>query len=699
MSEHAKHAIDNFFRKGNLIALRELALRRTADRVDDQMQRYMQDHAIPTVWPTQERLLVGISASPLAARLVRAARRIAARLRAEWLVVYVETPAHTRLTETERNRVIQTLRLAEKLGAETVTLNGTEASEEILRYARQRNVNKIVIGKPDRSRWRDLLFGSVLESLVRASHDIDIYVISGEKEDASLPARPTFVRTSPWSAYAKTILIVGFCTLIAEGIFRRLELSNLIMLYLLGVTFVAFRYGRGPSILAALLSVGAFDFFFVQPYFTFAVSDVQYGLTFVSMLIVALVISTLAVRIRAQADTARQRERRTAALYALTRALANTRDITNLVRIATDQINDVFASTTEILLPNAQGQLAMAAGTLFSSDDHERELAIAQWVYEHKQMAGMNTDTLPSSGATYVPLTATRGPVGVLAIKPADPRRLLDPDQVHWLETLANQISVAIERAQLATEAQAVTVQMETERLRNTLLSSVSHDLRTPLASITGAASTLLDNGGTLPLATQQELMTTIVDESERLNHLLTNLLDMTRLEAGTINIHKEWQPVEEVIGAALTHLNTQLQGRCVQTALPADLPLVALDSVLIEQVLTNLLENAIKYTPPGSPLDISAQQTGNAVTLQIADHGPGLPVAMQQRVFDKFYRLQPNEPQHGSGLGLTICRGIIEAHGGHIWATNRTDGPGAVFAFTLPLDGEPPTLGDELPT
>ena len=695
--EQAKHAVDNFFRKGNLIALRELALRRTADRVDAQMQRYMQDHAIPTIWPTQERVLVAISSSPSAPRLVRGARRMAARLHAEWMVVYIETPAHVRLPEAARNRVIQTLRLAEKLGAETITLNGADISDEIIGYARQRNVNKIVIGKPDHPRWREIIFGSVMDKLVRASGEIDVYAISGEPEDASLPTRPTFVRTSPWSAYAKALAIVALCTVIARLIFQTLELSNLIMLYLLGVTFTAFRYGRGPSIMASLLSVAAFDFFYVQPYHTFAVSDAQYLLTFISMMVVALVISTLTVRIRAQADAAHQRERRTAALYAMTREFASTRGLDNLRQIATHHISDVFESQTAILLPNPQDRLTLPDSPLFADADTQRELGTAQWVYEHKQMAGVNTDTLPSANATYLPLVATRGPVGVLAVKPADARRLLDPDQVHLLETFANQISVAIERGHLAEEAQVATLQIETERLRNTLLSSVSHDLRTPLASITGAASSLLDNDSALTPATQRELVATIAEESERLNRLLTNLLDMTRLEAGAVQVRKEWQPLEEVIGAALTHMDARLHDHPVTTQLPSDLPLVPLDGVLIEQVLTNLLENAVKYTPPGSPIEISAWREENSVVVSVADHGPGLPDELKQRIFDKFYRARPNDAQSGSGLGLTICRGIIEAHGGRIWADNRRNGTGAVFTFTLILDGEPPTLESEL--
>ena len=695
--EQAAHASANFFRKGNLIALRELALRRTADRVDAQMQRYMQDHAIPTTWPTNERLLVCISPSPSSARVVRATRRMANRLRAEWLVVYVETPAHVRLAESARERIIQTLRLAEKLGAETVMLYGANVSEEIIRYARHRNVTKIVVGKPLRSRRRDLLFGSVVDDLVRTSAEIDVYVISGEQEEATPPARQPVQLTSSWDAYLKGIGIVAVCTLLSNVITPHLELSNLIMLYLLGVMFVALRYGRGPSIVASLLSVAAFDFFFVQPYLTFAVADVQYLVTFAVMLIVAVVISTLTVQIRTHADVARQRERRTAALYAMTREFASTRGLNNLLSVAIHHINDVFESETAILLPNAQGQLQLSNGTSFVEADPGRELGVAQWVYAHKQMAGLNTDTLPSTNAIYLPLLATRGIVGVLAVRPADPRRLLAPDQLHLLETFANGISVAIERAHLADEAQNATIQVETERLRNSLLSSVSHDLRTPLASIKGAASSLLQAGDILGPETRRELMGTIAEEADRLNRLLTNLLDMTRLEAGAVQVKKEWQPLEEVVGVALTRLDAQLGNRPVTTHLPADLPLVPLDSVLIEQVLINLLENAIKYTPADSPIEISARRDANAVVVSVSDHGPGLADAIKEHIFDKFYQARPNDTQRGSGLGLTICRGVVEAHGGRIWADNRQAGNGAVFSFSLPLEGDAPTMEAEV--
>ncbi|HEY1014550.1 MAG TPA: DUF4118 domain-containing protein, partial [Herpetosiphonaceae bacterium] len=492
------------------------------------------------------------------------------------------------------------------------------------------------------------------------------------------------------------------CTLAAWLMHGAFDQSNLIMVYLLGVTGIAFRYGRGPSIMGALLSVAAFDFFFVQPYLTFAVSDVQYVLTFLVMLTVALVISTLAVQLRAQAELARQRERRTAALYAMTRELASLRGLDPLLQAAARHISAVFGGETALLLPDASGALQPKTG--LADGISERERGTAQWVYDHGRMAGRSTDTLPSASATYLPLVAARGPVGVLGVRPADEKRLLDPEQIHLLETFANQTTVAIERAHLAEEAYAAGVQVETERLRNALLSSVSHDLRTPLASITGAASTLLDAEDALPLPVRQELAQTIVDESERLNRLLTNLLEMTRLEAAGVRIRKEWQPLEEVIGVALAQFDRQLGRRPVTVEVPDDLPLVPLDGLLIGQVLANLLDNALKYTPPGSPLALSAAHAGQAVEVRLADAGPGVPEAALAAIFQKFYRVRPDERlAHAGasvGLGLTICQGIIEAHGGRIWAENRPGG-GAVFAFTLPLEGEPPALpaiGEEEP-
>ncbi|VUZ85851.1 sensor protein KdpD [Candidatus Methylomirabilis lanthanidiphila] len=691
--ELAKEAIDHFFRKGNLIALRELALRRTADRVDAEMRAYMRDQAIPTTWPVAERLMVLVSPSPHAAQTVRAAKRMATALRAEWIAVYVETPAHARLSETDRRRVGETLRLAETLGAEAVTVSGSRAneSEEVLRYAKQRNVTKIILGRPTRSLWRRITAGSIVDALIRGSGDIDIYVISREAIPDKPAARRRPAREPDWPAYGRATAVVVLCTALARLMYPYFELSNLIMVYLLGVTAVAARSGPGASAFASVLSVAAFDFFFVPPHLTFAVADAQYLITFAVMLVVALVISGLTVRIRAHAELARQRERRTAALYALSRELAGTRGVDNLLRAAGRHIAETFGGQVAVLLPDPASHLSLQTALSGQFEITSSELGVAQWVYEHGQMAGLGTSTLPGAKALYLPLMTSQGALGVLGLRPADLDSLQAPEQLHQLETFANQTALALERTRLAEAAQEAQIRAEAERLRSSLLSSVSHDLRTPLAAITGAASSLLEGDKILDDQTRKELLESLSEEAERLNRLVNNLLEMTRVESGTLRVRKEWYPLEEVVGAALGRLAKPLRDRPVSTRLPAGLPLVPIDDVLLEQVLINLLDNAIKHTPDDSPLEIAAWTEQGGVTVEIADRGPGLTPGDEERVFDKFYR-SPGLRSRGAGLGLAICRGIMEAHGGRIWAENRQGG-GVAFRFTIPLSGTPPEM------
>jgi two-component system sensor histidine kinase KdpD len=664
----------------------------------------MREHAIPQTWPTAERILVCIGPGTLGARVVRAARRMAAGLHAEWIVATVETPKTARLPEADRHQIVQTLRLAEQLGAETVALSGPNVSQVVLTYARTRNVTKIVVGKPARPRWKEILFGSTVDELVRQSGEIDVYVMTGDQAAAPPPPPAYIERTSDWSAYGWGLLAVVLSTLIAWAMLPYFALANLIMVYLVGVVIVATRCGRGPSILASLLSVAAFDFFFVPPYLTFAVSDVEYVITFSVMLLVGLVVSTLTVRLRQQVNVAQQREQRVGALYAMSREFASNRGIEKVLRAAVRNIHQMFDSQVVILLPTAVGRLQAwgnVAGwwgdgvnerTVFAPDAHEH--GVAQWVYDHGQMAGQSTDTLSGAKALYLPLNGSRGTIGVLGVRPSQPGRFLAPEQLHLLETFASQAALALERVELAREAHQAQMRAETEQMRSSLLSSVSHDLRTPLAAITGALSGLREGGAALDTATRADLIQMAYDEAERLNRLVGNLLDMTRIESRGVQVQKEWQPLEEVIGAALTRLDQQLSGRSLTAALPPDLPLVPLDSVLIEQVLINLLENAIKYTPPDTPIEISATAAPDAVTVAVADRGPGIPPGDEQRIFEKFYRAAAITG--GVGLGLAICKGMVEAHGGRIWAENRPGG-GALFRFTLPLDGKPPQVVPEL--
>ncbi len=692
--DQAEHAVRKFFRKGNLIALRELALQTTAAQVDAEMEVYRRDHAIPTPWPVGERILVCVSPSPFARRVVRAARRMAAGLRAEWIVAYVETPAHARLSEADRDRMAETLRLAEQLGARTVTLTGHSVADEIVAYARAKNVTKIVVGKPSRPRWREVLYGSVVNEMVRKSGDIDVYVITGEREEAPSVGARASERRADWPAHARAVGVVALSTAVAWLMFPYFELSNLIMVYLLGVVMVAARSRRGPSLLASVLSVATFDFFFVPPYFTFRVADTQYVVTFAVMLVVALVIGTLTVRIRQQAESARGRERRTAALYAMSRDLASLRAVDDLLGAAVLHIGEVLASDVGIFLPDAGGRLVLRAGSLTTGEEGSSEGGVRQWVYEHGQMAGPGTGTLPGARALYLPLVASRGTIGVLGVRPATPQTFAVPEQMHLLETFAAQTALAVERAMLAEEAQHAQLRVESERLRNTLLSSVSHDLRTPLATITGAASSLLEEMDRLDPAARQELLQAIHEEADRLNRLVNDLLDMTRLESGAIQVRKEWHPLEEIVGAALARFGRRIEDRPITTRLPADLPLVPLDGVLMEQLLINLVENALKYTPPRTPIEIAASMQNGEVRLEVADRGPGLPPGEEARVFDKFYRGGQARGGRGVGLGLTICRGIAEAHGGRISAENRPGG-GVVFRVALPLAEKPP----EVPT
>ena len=694
--ETAERASRNFFSKGNLMALRELALRRTAERVDAQMEDFRRENRVRELWPTSERLLVCVSASPLSARLVRAGKRLATGLKAGWIAAWVETPG---LTQADRDRAITTLRLAQQLGAETLTLSGSQVSEEILSCAREKNVTRIIIGKPERPRWREVVFGSVVDEIIRGSGPIDIYVIRGESEEAvAAPQRrpPPAVSLEKygWSAAAVAVCTgIAFTATAAAG--NQVDLANIIMGYLLVVLAVSAKLGRGPGILASILSVAAFDFFFVPPRYTFAVSDLRYMLTFGVMLIVSVVISTLTDRVRKQAESSRKRERRTAALLALSRELAARRELDGLLDAAVDQIHAVFDSECVILLPDADRRLVVKARRTTAYDLDEKEAGVARWVFDHGQQAGAGTSTLPGARALYLPLVGSQGAVGVLGICPPGADPFQDPDQLRLLEAFANQAAAAIERARLAEDARSAWERVEAEFMRNTLLSSVSHDLRTPLAAITGAASTLVEAEGSLPAASRRELVETVFQESERMERLINNLLDMTRLESGGLHPRKEWQPVQEVIGSALHQLDKRLQGRHVTVNIPGDLPLLPFDAISIEQVLVNLLDNALEYTPPGSPLEVGALRTKDGVAVEVRDHGPGLPKGTEKRVFDKFFRAHPaggDGVRRGIGLGLAISRGIVEAHGGVITAENRPDG-GALFRLVLPLEGTPPTV------
>ncbi len=689
--DQAAHAVRHFFRKGNLIALRELALRRTAERIDAQMQDYRRDHEIRETWPVAERILVCVRPHPDNGPLVRAACRLAAGLRAQWIVASVESPSQAPLSAAERQSLAATMSLAEQLGADTATLFGEDVSSTIAEFARERNVSKIVVGKPRHPRWYDRVRGSVLDDIVRRSGGIDVYIISGERGADRTEATPLRRGSLQLGPYLWAGIVVLLCTLLCGAMVNRFDKSNLIMVYLLGVAFVATRLGHGPSALAAFLGVAAFDFFFVPPVLTFAVHDTQYLVTFSVMLAISLLISSLAVRVRQQAQAARQRERRTQVLYAMSRDLSGAWTPDEIARAVCRQVADLLQGSVALLLPGPDGRLAGSVdeGGLLAD---AREQAVAEWAFENSRKAGLGTDTLPGASALYLPVTGSRGALGVLAVRPDAALQPLSPDHLDLLETLTRQVVAPLERARLAAEIEQARLAAEAERLRSTLLSSVSHDLRTPLAAITGAASSMLEDPS-LAEDTRGELIETIAEESERLNRLVTNLLDMTRIDSGSLQLNRDWHPVEELVGCALARLEKALVGRRVETLLPADLPLVPLDAVLVEQVLVNLLENALKYAGPESAVRIAAGLEEGAVVVEVADQGPGLPPGSEERVFERFYRGATGP--RGFGLGLAICRAIVTAHGGRISAANRPQG-GAAFRFTLPIEGSPPPLAPE---
>lgn len=691
----AKNAMLHFFRKGNLTALRELALRRTAEWVDRQMQNYKKEHGIAAVWPAGERILVCVGPNANASKIVRAAKRLAISLRAELIAVYVERPLKLKISESDREQVLSALRLAESVGAETVTLNNAGIGKraiavEILEYARSRNVTKIVLGRGSRAPWRERLFGSNVQRLLQNSPDVDLFII--QNEEGELKPSPNITIAPPRSgpaSYGYAVAAVGIVTGVSFLVSDHLNPANIAMLYLIGVLVTAIAAGRGPSIAASIVSVAAFDFFFVQPTLTFAVADSEYIITFLVMLVVGLVSSSLTVRLREQARMARDRERQSATLYAMARELAAARGEAEVLKIGTRHLRDSLGGEVAILRPDGAGSIQISDAGLsdYSLDDTER--GAAQWSFDHLQSAGLGTTILPSARAIYLPLAATQGVVGVVGFRPraGDP---LAPARQHLLDTFASQLALAIERVSLIRKTQDSNIRAEAERTRNALLSSVSHDLRTPLAVITGSASTLAQNGAALADETRRALIAQIYEEASRLGRLIENLVFATRLDDGGIQLKKEWCSIEELVGGALRRVDESLKNRPVKTYIPADLPMVRADSVLMEQVIVNLLENALRYSPADSPIDIFAWKEDGRLIIKISDDGPGIPTGEEEKLFDRFYR-GPSPPRGtGLGLGLYICRGIVNAHDGRVWGERRAD-RGSSFFISLPIEPAAP--------
>ncbi|MBZ9823177.1 sensor histidine kinase [Mesorhizobium sp. CA4] len=694
----AQRALENYFSPGNLTALRELALRRTAQRVDEQLLNHMQSHAIPGPWAAGERVLVCVDSQPGGAARIRYARRLADRLRAPWTALHVDTPRLAGLSEEDKDRLARNLRLAEQLGAEIATIPGQNVAEDIVRHATANNFTHIVVGRPTRSRWRELIEGSLTYDLIRNAGDISVHVISGAERDGDAPSARVKAAAEQkpfqvWPYLFSTAYVAGALA-VGSILDRFLDVRNLASVLLLAVLTSAVTFGLWPAFYACFLSALVFNFFFLEPRYTLTIRDPESIVAFAVFLVVAVIASNLTARVQRQAVAARSRARATADLYSFSRKVAGAGTLDDVLWATAFQIASMLKVRVVLLLPE-NGTITVKAG--YPPDDTlaEADIAAARWAWEHNRAAGRGADTLPGAKRLYLPLRTGRTAIGVVGLDNDKQGPLLTPEQQRLLDALADQAAVAIERVQLVADVDRARLAAEADRLRSALLTSISHDLKTPLAAIMGAAGTLKEFAPALPEKDRAELLSTVVSESERLNRFIANLLDMTRIESGAMEPNYGLHYVGDVVGSALNRAQKITAEHKIETDIPADLPMLRLDPVLFEQALFNLLDNAAKYASPDSAIRLQAWVDNGAVILQVMDEGPGIPPDDLERIFDTFYRVRKRDQvRAGTGLGLSISRGFIEAMGGTVAAANRTDRPGAIFTIRMPMPAELPALG-----
>jgi two-component system, OmpR family, sensor histidine kinase KdpD len=688
----ARRAIENYFSPGNLTALRELALRRTAQRVDEQLLNHMQAHAISGPWAAGERILVCLDHGRNGAALVRYARRQADRLRAPWTALHLETPQSATISEADKDRLAACMRLAEQLGAETVTLPASSVSREIIAYANANNFNHLIIGKSNKPRWRELWEGSVTHDLIRHSGAISVHVMSGGEETFEAGAVRTAVPTRRFRM--KYYVLSSIFMLIATGIGvlldRTLDVRNLALVFLMGVLASAVRGGLGPGLYASLVGALSFNFFFLEPRYTLSVRDPEGVIALLFFLGTALVASNLTAAVQRQAAAARQRARTTEDLYLFSKKLAGTGTLDDVLWATAFQIASMLKVRVVILLPE-NGTIAVKAG--YPPDDTlvDADIAAARWAWEHDRPAGRGADTLPGARRLYLPLRTGRGAIGVVGLDNDRQGPILTPEQSRLLDALADQAALAIERVHLVADVDKARLAAETDRLRTSLLTSISHDLKTPLAGIMGAAGTMKDFGDGLSDEAKGELLQTVIEESERLNRFIVNLLDMTRIGSGAMEPNYALHYLGDVVGSALNRAAKITGDHRVEVVIPQDLPMLRVDPVLFEQVLFNLIDNASKYSPDGTTIAIRAWGEDRQIKVRILDEGSGIPPGDLERIFDSFYRVRKiDHVKAGTGLGLSICRGFVEAMGGTIKAENRPDRQGAMFTITMPRPAAP---------
>ncbi|MGL9621914.1 sensor histidine kinase KdpD [Bradyrhizobium sp. U531] len=691
----AERALEHYFSPGNLTALRELALRRTAERVDEQLLNHMQANAIAGPWAAGERILVCVSEDPRAPGLVRYTKRLADRLHAPFTAISIETRRTLQLSDQQRDRLADTLRLAESLGGEALTIPavGRRIAEDVINFAQGNNVTQIVIGKSTRSRWFELLHGSVVHDLVRRAGNISVHVIPGDELSAEdvKTAIQTAAQSEPFNPlpYVKALGMVLIGLGAAKLIQPYFGIENVDLVLLTSVVAVAVRYGLLPSLLATVTASLCYNFFFIPPIYTFTITDPTNVAAFFLFMVVAMLVSNVAARVRVQADAAIGRIRMTEQLHAFSRKLAGTATLDDVLWATAYQIALMLKVRVVLLLPD-EGRLTVKSGYPPEDDLDQADLAAANWAWSNDRPAGRGSDTLPGAKRLFLPMRTGRGSIGVIGIDNDRTGPLLTPDQGRLLDALVDQGALAIERVLLVEDMDRVKRTVESERLRSALLTSISHDLKTPLASVLGAASTMRDLAGALSDTEKRDLLATVIDESERLNRFIANLLDMTKLESGAIVPNTARHDLGEIVGSALRRASKILVHHKVELALAADLPMLELDAVLFEQALFNLLDNAAKYSPPDTTISIRSRRDSDHVVLQISDEGTGIPPDELESVFDKFYRVQKGDHvRPGTGLGLAISRGFVEALRGTISAANRSDRSGAVLTIRLPVPAE----------
>jgi two-component system sensor histidine kinase KdpD len=694
--KQAERALGHFFAPANLTALRELALRRTADRVDEQLLSQMQAGAISGPWAAGERVLVCVSEDPRSAGLVRYAKRLSDRLHSPWIVLYVEGRRSLQLSEEDRDRIADTLRLAESLGAEAITIPDADGRivDSVIAYAHANNVTQIIIGKSARSRWFEILHGSVVHDLVRRSGNISVHVIAGDAFVGEPIAKKT-VRSADGTQsfdlrpYLVSLVAVALGLAVGLIIQPRLGIENVDLVFLTAVVGVAVRYGLGPSLVASVAASLCYNFFFLPPIYTFTITDPTNVAAFIFFIIMAVIVSNVAARVRTQAVAAMGRARNTESLYAFSRKLASTGTLDDVLWATAYQTALMLKVRVVLLLPE-NGAIAVKSGYPPEDTLDAADLAAATWSWENDKAAGRGSDTLPGAKRLFLPMHTGRGPIGIVGIDGDKPGPLLTPDQRRLLDALMDQAALAVERVRLVEDLDRAKRTAETDRLRSALLTSISHDLKTPLASVLGAAGALRSMSGSLDENEKADLIGTIIDEAERLNRFIANLLDMTKLESGAIVPNAALYDLGEIVGSALRRAGKILAQHRVVVELAKDLPMVAIDPVLFEQVLFNVLDNAAKYALAGTSIRIQSWRDRESVGLQIMDEGGGIPPVDLERIFDKFYRVRKaDHVRAGTGLGLAISRGFVEAMNGTITAANRTDRAGAVFTITLPIPAD----------